>query len=181
MKSWAFLSLVIVLSIESHAQKVIKYDASINTSSRNTELGSFGFGAGIDYGAFGIKLTVVPEKHIGLFLGGGILGYNIGGDIRLRPGRKITPTLSAMYGLNAMIIHPGVFSIFKGYRGYSVGLGAELKAGLRRNNFWKFQLLVPFRTAEYENDVGNYNANGYSISDAWPVVVSVGFHLAISN
>lgn len=183
MKSSTLLLLIILFPIASYGQKVANYDGdgNRNQSSGMTELGSFGFGAGIDYGALGIKLTVIPEKHIGVFFGGGIMGYNIGGNIRLQPARKITPTLSGMYGLNAIIFSQGTSGIiFKGYKGYSVGLGAEAKVG-KRNNFWKLELLVPFHSAEFENDVRYYNSNGYDISKPWPVVFSFGFHLAISN
>jgi hypothetical protein len=168
MKPKMVLFVITLFAMASHAQTAANYDVATTDTG---EIGSFGLGFGIDCGLYGGKFTLMPEKHIGVFLGGGILGFNAGCNVRFMPGKNFTPTLFGMYGVNAWTIYstPDSKLDYKAYNGYSVGLGAEFKVGSKRKNFWTIEILAPFHSADAVNAM------------KIPFLLSGGFHLTINN
>ncbi|HCW06531.1 MAG TPA: hypothetical protein DGG95_04105 [Cytophagales bacterium] len=144
------------------------------------KIGSIGFGLGLDYGGIGAKLSFYPDKHIGVFGSVGYalagVGYNFGAIARLAPDKKVVPTLSFMYGYNAVIYIQNTFQ--KIYYGTSLAGGIILNPRRNENTFWHFQLIVPFRSSEFTNDYNYWkNAGAQFSSEPSPVGISVGYHL----
>lgn len=140
----------------------------------------FGFGIGFDYGGFGGRLAALPAKAVLLFAGFGYnlndLGYNLGGSLRLLPDKKVCPLLDFMYGYNAVILVDGADEYNKTYYGPSMGGGIELRSK-SNNNFFKFSLLVPFRSQDFHDDMDFLKSNpNIQISEPLPIAISLGYH-----
>jgi len=142
---------------------------------------SFGFGLGINYGGIGGQFQYYPEKHIGLFAGGGYslltVGYNLGVEAHLTPDKSFSMFFSAMYGTNGFIIVEGASQFNKSYTGFSMGLGAQFANGRNPKNFFKAQIILPFRP-DYDRDLDALKNNPSIIfeDDPWPVLISFGYH-----
>ncbi|HNV52900.1 MAG TPA: hypothetical protein PKM28_08430, partial [Tenuifilaceae bacterium] len=87
---------------------VVSFLSAISIAQENSTPSkvNLGLGMGLDYGGFGGRFTFVPTKNFALFGGFGYnllgLGYNVGGTYRILPDKRICPTISAMYGYNAV-------------------------------------------------------------------------------
>ena len=145
-----------------------------------------GIGAGFDYGGIGLKAEFLPIKWLGIFGGAGYNlvepAYNIGLSFKALPDKKVTPTITAMYGYNAVIKIIGVFGNEirnQSYYGLSVGAGAEMKYGLKKNKL-SLALLVPFRNAAFHQDYRIHKNNGTKFNpDILPVAITFGVNFAI--
>ena len=137
-----------------------------------------GFGMGLDYGGFGGRLTYMPVKYFGLFGGAGYnlnsVGYNVGVNVVLVPDKKVIPYLTGMYGYNTVLIVTGDIDKKTTYYGPSCGAGVQIPRGER--SFWNFELLVPFRSSEFNNDVDDLENLGAKVKNVSPVTVSIGYH-----
>ena len=134
--------------IQLNAQDSTKHPVQIDKIS-------IGMGGGIDFGGFGYNLLVYPNKNIGLFAGGGYaiagLGYNVGIKVRCfinKTSSKVTPYMLAMYGYNAAIEVNLDDKYNKLFYGYSVGCGIDFRPNPKKNSYWSFSILIPFRKAE---------------------------------
>lgn len=142
---------------------------------------NLGLGFGLDYGGFGARFTYLPVEKLGVF---GALGYNLDGagfngglTYRVSPSKNICPTISAMYGYNAVIIIEGAEAYNGTYYGPSIGAGIEWKLG-NGKSFWTAELLVPFRSTHFNDDWDAIkdNPNIKVKSDILPIAISVGYH-----
>ncbi len=144
----------------------------------------FGAGLGIDYGGFGARLTVLPSKHVGVFLAGGyaIAGLGINGGVTLKtaPDNRLSPYFSLMYGYNAAIAVIGASQYNKLYNGFSLGGGVQLKSRRTPTNYWLFGLVVAFRPSEFDRDFTALQNNPTitGLTKPLPVNISVGYHFA---
>lgn len=145
---------------------------------------TLGFGMGLDFGGFGTRLTISPAKSIGLFAGMGYnlvgFGFNGGARFRFAPDKKVNPTLLAMYGYNGVIKVINMEQYNKSYNGFTIGGGIQLNS--RKNlNYWSFELLIPFRSREFYDDVDVVSSNPQiEMSDPLPIAISIGYHLNLN-
>lgn len=137
--------------------------------------GSFGIGFGQDYGALGARLTFLPDQHLGLYFSGGYaiagFGYNAGALIRIKPENRTVPTFNVMYGYTAAISVSGVPQYDKIYYGPSLGAGFISKNRHDQKNFWHFEIILPFRPAEFDRDLAalQANTNIKGLQTPWPI------------
>jgi hypothetical protein len=145
--------------------------------------GDVGIGLGLDYGGIGARVGGLVSPGVELFLGVGYniaeIGWNAGGLFRLAPDKRVCPTLTAMYGYNAVIVIKGPGQdLEKVYRGPSFGGGLEVKSR-SSDNFWHFQLFVPIRSSEYKDDIDALdNDANIEMTKPWPITISVGYHFS---
>ncbi len=142
---------------------------------------NLGFGLGIDYGGLlGGRLTVVPTKNFALFGDVGYnligLGFNAGGTLRITPDKNVCPTLSVMYGYNAVIKIEGAEQYNKTYYGPTISFGLEFKP--QKRGFWNIELLLPIRSQDYKDDLDDLKNNPLieMKSEPLPIGFSVGYH-----
>ena len=140
-----------------------------------------GLGFGIDYGGIGIRGTILPIEHLGLFAGVGYnlnsIGFNVGGQWHF-PKKRHDFFLTGMYGYNAVIIVSGEINDKDTYYGFSAGVEYQLKMK-KNSNFWNFELLVPLRNSNYEEDLEALETIGSDLMKPLPVAISIGFHFKI--
>ena len=148
------------------------------------EFASFGFGLGLDYGGIGIQIAFMPIKSIAVFGGVGYnldgAGYNAGASFLLMPDKKVCPKLVAMYGYNAVIVVKGADQYNKTYFGPTIGGGIQINT--RNNqNFINIELLVPFRSSEFDADVKSLKNNSSitDFQDPLPIAFSFGYHIRL--
>ena len=143
-----------------------------------------GIGTGLDYGGLGFKGEIVPFPYLGIFAGAGFnlygLGANGGLSFKALPFKKLSPTVQAMYGYNAVIIVQGASEYNKMYYGPSVGAGLDWKLGRKPNKLF-FAVYYPIRSDEYYNDIDKLKANPAVEfeNEPLPVTFSVGFNLGM--
>jgi hypothetical protein len=148
-----------------------------------TFAGSFGLGFGQDYGGIGGRLTI-SDQHVGLFASVGYIfvgtGYNFGANLRFQPEKKTVPTLSIMYGYNAAIKVSGAPQFDKVYNGVSIGGGFISKGLSNPKNYWHFELILPFRSGEFDADFDALRSNPFitGLEKPWPITISVGYHFS---
>ena len=146
--------------------------------------GSLGIGFGQDYGGIGVRLTFLPDQHIGLYFSGGYaiagFGYNAGAIIRINPEKRIVPTFNVMYGYTAAIAISGTKQYDKIYYGPSIGAGFISKTRRDERSFWHFELILPFRPAEFDRDLAALQNNPAikGVQPPWPVTISIGYHFS---
>ena len=145
---------------------------------------NIGFGAGMDYGGFGARATVVTIERIEIF---GAIGYNLlgagvnfGMDCRLAPKSRICPYIGAMYGYNAVIIVDGTDEYDKTYYGPSFNLGLEFWSR-RRPRFFNLELIVPVRSEEYHDSMKDLKNNQGVVfeTEPLPIAFSIGYHFVL--
>ena len=150
----------------------------------------FGIGLGLEYGGIGIQGEYLPSKYVGIFAGAGYNfldpAFNLGVSAKLLPDNRFCPTLSIMYGYNAVLkmknFMGGVMTDSKSYYGTTIGAGAELKS--RKNNKGKlsFGIRVPARSEEFKDKYKKLKDAGYEFKpDILPVTFSIGYHWAIGE
>ena len=169
----AIVTLVLIASaLIAHAQFEIAEEES------NANLG---FGLGVSYGGIGARLSFLPVNHLAIFGAAGYnldgLGYNIGAEWRILPGKKVVPVFLAMYGYNGVIVVQGAEQYNKTYFGPTVGGGIEIH---NRNgqNFFTIELLAPFRSQQFWDDIDDLQNNpAIEITGPWPVAFSFGYHM----
>jgi hypothetical protein len=144
---------------------------------------SFGLGCGIDYGGIiGTRLTLLPDPHVGLFVAGGYAlagaGFNGGIMVRLQPHKKYVPTISGMYGYNAVILIKNAPQYSKLYYGTSIGFGIISRSNRHEGNYWHYEIILPFRSSEFDHDynVLKNNPNITFNNSPLPVLFSFGYH-----
>ncbi len=144
----------------------------------------FGLGMGIDYGGvIGLKLST-PISYVSLFAGLGYnlieAGFNIGIIARPFPKKLFTPTVTGMYGYNAVIIIRGAESYNQTYYGASIGAGIELRSS-QLKNFFSLGILIPFRSQNFENDLIALKNNPAIVFNQEPsdALLSLGYHFVL--
>lgn len=143
-----------------------------------------GLGVGLDHGGIGLRVDVPFDTHLALVAGGGYalagIGWNAGLMYRFMPAKKVGVYGTAMYGYNAVIKFKGGSQYDALYYGPSVGAGVEFRQH-HSTNFWKLALFVPFRSAEFHDDLNTLKNKGYFEDNEgpWPVLFSIGYHFAV--
>lgn len=155
--------------------------------AQSSQKAFFGFGGGLDYGGLGVRAEFQPQQAVGFFAGFGYNladpAYNTGLVVKLRPGQRIVPTVTAMYGYNAVIkLKYGPYNAdAKSYYGPSVGAGCELY-NKNKNNKWLFEVLVPFRSAEFRERYNDLKDGGVRFSPGiLPVSFTIGYNFSVSS
>lgn len=146
---------------------------------------NLGLGFGTDYGGMGLQVQCRPAPPLVMFAGGGYafagFGYNVGAQGRILPDAKWCPFVSAMYGYNAVIVVKGADQYNQLYYGPSVGLGVEDHRRDNKSNFWRFEIILPFRPQEFQDDMDALKKNP-SIkiqAEPPPFSVSVAYHFGL--
>ncbi|MFH0865269.1 MAG: hypothetical protein V1904_03695 [Bacteroidota bacterium] len=180
MKKLALIVFIIFFTNKTYGQDTLK------TTLTNYPL-DFGYGLGIDYGGIGARFTYLPLKQIGIFAAIGFnllnFGYNAGLVYRVTPNKKkLCPYANFFYGYNAVIKIKGTTKYDKIYYGFSSGVGLEIYSK-KRSNIFHFELVVPFRTSEFNNDYEaiKNDPNIKLYNNLFPVLLSFGFHFPITS
>ncbi len=146
---------------------------------------NLGIGIGLDYGGIGAKLSILPDKHLALFVGIGYntvdLGYSIGASARLSPTKKFCPYASLMYGYSGAINIEGASQYNKVFHSPIVGFGAEFHSKRKTKNFFNLEVLVPFDRKEmidYSNDLTQHHSVAFK-STPWPFNISMAYHFGL--
>jgi hypothetical protein len=184
MKKIIFVVAIAMISVAAFSQN--SPTSSITSSDKFQEdetyaSSSLGLGLGLDYGGIGIKLSGALSEPVALFAG---LGYNFGGvgfnggfTARLAPKKRIIPTLTAMYGYNAVIkvTTPGE-DFNKTFYGPTVGFGLEFHGKYKTKNYFNLEILIPIRSQEYRDTLDDLDYSGVDINELPPIAVSLGYH-----
>lgn len=120
---------------------------------------SLGLGIGLDKGIIGGQIIAYPQKNIGLLIGCGYssvgFAYNAGLKLRYtndRPYTALSPFLLGIYGVNAVINIKGATaynSYVRQFRGYTLGLGTDIRFRPAKIGYISFALMFPFVTERY--------------------------------
>lgn len=176
------LIMLLALPIMALAQDYVQPQQPPKSNSMAWNLG---LGIGIDYGGFGAQVQCRPAPPLVMFAGGGYVlagfGYNIGVQGRILPAAKWCPFVSAMYGYNAVIVVQGASEYNGLYYGPSVGAGVEVHRRDNPDNFWRFELILPFRPQEFQDDMDALKKNPLIDikSEPPPFAFSVAFHFGL--
>jgi hypothetical protein len=174
-------------SLYSQADTIpVRDDQVKKTPGAVTHNLDLGFGLGLDYGGLlGVQLGIAPIKHLTLFAAGGYYILQFGWQVGLKglfiaktTKHGFRPFLKAMYGTNSVISVEGADYYDKVYKGFTVGLGFELRFGRMKKNGFDLDLNVPLRTPDFWsdwNEVEN-DPNMDVINAPIPVAFSVGYH-----
>lgn len=182
---------VIFISVLLFATNVKSADLYLNKSNKDSLKNgvsypkvSLGFGSGLDYAGFGVRITSLAYKNFSLSAG---LGYNlsdvgvsIGAIVRILPNKVICPFVSCIYGVNAVIVNEGSSNNHQSYYGGSLGLGFELRSSKLRNYF-SFGFYAPIRSQTFENDWSSLsrNPNVKITNEPEDVIVTIGYHMIL--
>lgn len=167
---------------EEDDEEVLDFDDESSTGNLH-----LGIGIGLDYGGLGGRLTFIPgdasKTSVGIFVATGFalngLGFNAGLNLRIGQ-QRLVPTISAMYGYNGVIKVIGASQYDKTYYGPSVAIGFENKTRNSDDNHIHLELVIPFRSAAYHNDIKALQNNpSVEISAPSPVLISIGYHFKI--
>lgn len=146
---------------------------------------NLGLGLGIDYGGIGAQVQCRPAPPLVMFAGVGYVlagfGYNAGVQGRILPDAKWCPFISAMYGYNAVIVVKDASQYNRLYYGPSIGVGLEDHLRDNRKNFWRFELILPFRPQEFQDQIDALKKNPLIeiSSEPPPFSFSVAFHFGL--
>jgi hypothetical protein len=145
-----------------------------------------GVGAGLDYGGFGAQFSFLPVDRVSLFGGLGYnlnsLGYNVGVQLNFPNEKRINFHVTGMYGYDAVLIVKGSVSTTKEtYYGPGLGAGIILKSRKSEKSFWKFEVIYPFRSDSFHNDIDDLKSMGYDVKEPWPVAFSFGYHISLGS
>lgn len=189
IRIWLVAILLMTLLIDTSAQKknskdeeVDEYDENYEFRETKTVNVNIGIGMGLDYGGLGGKLSVQPVPQVSIFGGLGYnlngMGYNVGIAGRFLPEAKACPYVSLMYGYNGVVVIDGMSSENKTYYGVSLGAGVELKT--RNGKFWNFELILPFRSEEYHDQIDRLmNDPNIEMTEPLPITIAVGYHFPL--
>ncbi|MDR3236239.1 MAG: hypothetical protein LBT48_05860 [Prevotellaceae bacterium] len=145
-----------------------------------------GVGFGFDYGGFGGKIEVLPVKYLGLFAGLGYnlssIGWNVGASAKLLPNSKVTPTLSAFYGYNAVLVIKGASEYNATSYSVTFGGGVDIKMGGNGNKL-SINLFIPIRSQKFMDKYDAALASSYveMESELLPIAFSIGYNFNISK
>jgi len=171
----AILLLCVTVGISAQEQEYL--------SAENDQELFFGLGFGLDYGGLGVKLEYLPTKHLGLFGGLGYnllsFGYNVGASFKVLPDNKVTPTVSLLYGYNAVIKVEGASEYNMTSYGVTFGLGVDFFNA--QGNKWSVNLFVPIRSKAFMDNYDDVRNSSYITlnQELLPIAFSVGYNFKI--
>ncbi|MDW7690874.1 hypothetical protein R9C00_21050 [Flammeovirgaceae bacterium SG7u.111] len=143
---------------------------------------SLGFGIGLPYGAFGIRLGTNITNGLNVFGGAGYqmagLGYNVGLRKEFKSRTHTQFFLSGMYGTNGVITVEGLDEYDKLYRGATVGLGIKLNSKSSDQTYWDLGLLLPFRPSQFYDDYDKVKNDPRieGVTNPWPILITAGYN-----
>lgn len=170
------VALFFLTVVSAFAQKSKKTKAKLPQQLAHSNIG---FGAGLDYGGFGLKVGLLSFQYVELF--GGV-GYNLleiagnaGLSVKILPSKKFCPYVSGMYGYNAVDITsvsgPGPIKYKNGETYYGISVNGGVRITLSDKVFLNTGVTLPFRSDESLADGQKY----------YPVLVSLGLHFHVPN
>ena len=185
--------LWLLLSLDSFGQeepipvRVSEYDPP---QKQNTAVihhkGDFGAGIGLDYGGLiGLQVGYSPVKHLVIFAAAGYhmikFGWQIGAKgliLANTTKNTIRPYGKLMYGNNAVIYIEGFDEYSKTYRGFTPGIGAQLRFGRTKQHGLDLDLNFPIHTSEFNDDYDRAkNDPRFELTqEILPVAFSIGYH-----
>lgn len=185
MKPSAFVFLMLLTSCFAFGQAnedKNEYDENYEFPESTNLKANLGLGLGLDYGGIGGKLSILPAPNFAISAGFGWningLGWNAGLSYLFLPEKKVNPFATFMYGYNAVIVVEGLDRENKTYYGPTIGGGIQLTT--KRENFWSFGLMIPFRSAEYRDHIKRLDNNpDIELTPPLPFAISVGYHLQL--
>jgi len=172
----AFVILLLSITFISHpiAQEV-------RLSSKKGGI-TLGMGAGLPYGAAGMRISYNVVNRLSIFGGVGYhfagLGYNVGLSTIFKSKYATQFYFTGMYGTNAAIVVSGLDEYDNVYTGPSLGGGVKLNSKKKLGNFWDIALIFPIRSQSFKNDQEAVS-NDFRVIDfteAFPVTISIGFN-----
>ena len=147
---------------------------------------TIGLGLGLDHGGIGTNFLVYPEKHFGLFVGGGYalvdFTYNVGMKYRFySDNAKTIPYIVGMYGYNAAIYVSNAKSYNRLFFGPTVGFGLDFRTIPTHGGYWSVALLIPIRSAEVQDYIDDLkNNHGVEFKNGlYPIAISAGYKFII--
>jgi hypothetical protein len=178
MRKRKLLSIILVTGMVLNM-----YDVNAQTEQK----AFLGIGAGLSYGGLGLRGEYMASKSLGVFAG---VGYNLadpafnaGVSLKILPGKRVVPLVTAMYGYNAAlkVSYSDGSSESNTYYGPSIGAGCEFYDRSGRNK-WLFELLVPFRNSDFHNRYDELKNMGVEFNpDILPVAFTIGYNFSISS
>ena len=165
--------------------KAAGYQVSIICPKGKGAMESFVEIDGIDQGGLGVQVQCRPVPRLLVFASGGYalagFGWNFGVGGRLLPYAKWCPYLTAMYGYNAAIVIQGAADRNGIYYGPSIGIGVEDHRRRNYANFWRFGIVVPFRSAAYRAalDALRADPNFEVTGEPIPISISAAYHFGL--
>lgn len=146
-----------------------------------------GIGIGLDYGGLGVKAEFQPVNFLGVFGGFGYNladpAYNAGLSFKLTPGKKIVPTLVAMYGYNAALKVKYAYGseFHKTYFGPTIGAGVELYNWDRKSNL-TLEIFMPFRSSAFHDEYDALKDAGVDFNpDILPLTFTIGYNFLLGS
>ncbi len=179
----ALLALLLLVPAAAAAQD----DYALPRQEPKTDVRGWniGPGIGIDQGGLGVQVQCRPVPRLLVFASGGYalagFGWNFGVGGRLLPYAKWCPYLTAMYGYNAAIVIQGAADRNGIYYGPSIGIGVEDHRRRNYANFWRFGIVVPFRSAAYRAalDALRADPNFEVTGEPIPISISAAYHFGL--
>ena len=185
MKQKVFaLLLTMLMGMQLYSQEEVVVEDPIKYDMIN-----LGLGIGQDYGGIGVNLAVYPEKHIGLFIGGGYafagFGYNAGLKLRLVSQKKYQPVnlfIIGMYGYNASIAVADGEQYNKLFYGPTAGIGLDIGPRKRNKGYFSFSLNVPFRSPDVDEYMDDLEKNhGVEFQNGLiPISFTLGYKFSLN-
>ena len=182
---------LIFLFIACSINNSIAQSKHLKSEGNNAYINSyFGLGIGLDYGGIGIQAEYLHSKYVGFFAGAGYAlidpAFNAGVSAKLLPDKKFCPTITAMYGYNAVIklkdFTGATSSESKIYYGLTIGASGEIKTGKNNQNKLTAGIRLPFRNNEFHKDYDALKDAGYKFTpDFLPITFSVGISFGLSQ
>ncbi len=164
-------------------------DSLIHNKQR--DITSIGLGVGLDFGGIGYNFLVYPIKNIGLFAGAGYaiagFGWNAGAKVLFESNKadyetKLNPYALAMYGYNAGIIIIDHDEYNKVFYGYTIGFGVDYHPKSKKDTYWSFAILYPFRSQSVEAYKDELTNNlGATFGYMFPVTISISSRLILNR
>lgn len=171
-----FAAFLVLTFSYGYAQKGKKFKAKLPQQQSHSNIG---FGMGLDYGGFGLKVGLLSFRYVELFGGAGYnlleIAGNAGLSIKILPDSKFCPYISGMYGYNAVdvtsVSGSGPIKYKNGETYYGVSVNGGVRITLSEKVFLNTGITFPFRADEATADGQKY----------YPVLVSLGLHFQIPN
>ncbi|MDR1678623.1 MAG: hypothetical protein LBR81_02485 [Prevotellaceae bacterium] len=158
--------------------------AIMGISAQDTNQEGFaGIGLGFDYGGLGAKIEYLPSPYIGIVGSVGYnlaaIGYNIGASFKVLPSKRVSPTLTVLYGYNAVLKVEGASSYDMTSYGVTYGVGLDIRTS--QGNKWSANLFIPVRSEKFMDNYDEVTNHPYieMEQDLLPIAFSIGYNFKV--
>jgi len=171
------ISILIMFSV-----KIIAQNSEVNKPK--FPLYNCGFGAGLDYGGIGGRLTILPVEELQLFGSVGYnfagVGFNAGTSFRIITHKRIYPYCGIMYGYNAAMLVKIKNDTYN-FISYGPSINIGLEWWLRRPRFLNLEIVVPFLSQNFQDDYQAIKKIPNIVFETKPrkFLISIGYHFVI--